>query len=402
MMRFNRNFEGVIFWVSAMLGTCSDSVDAKFSASLKCELLSYGLVISQRALDGIGSHFLENNYGYDNPNWVNESETVFPLPSEVILPNGIVSAVRIRQGSPFLIDSLDDKLFLFKNRIPVCRVSFPSRPKFYEKYTSDGVAMHRVGSLYGSNVLVFCLYNHCEFWEFGLQCAFCGINYTHSSMKTVELQKTPSQISEVVLEALRHDQIKLINTVSGSLLDHDKEIELHIQAAKAISSARGGRHFEGYTISMPPFHLKYLDLLYDAGVTRVKLNLEVFSEVKFNSICPGKARYGRDKFFKAFKYAVELFGEGNVYSNLIAGLEDLASLLEGFKFLCSLGVVPDAPAFHPDRGSILEKQRAPSPEVLLTAARSLAKHYHEYGFKPCLNQESSRSSLLWETYHHLV
>jgi hypothetical protein len=97
-------------------------------------------------------------------------------------------------------------------------------------------------------------------------------------------------------------------------------------------------------------------------VDYVCFNLELWSEPLFAKICPGKNRYvGYHRWIEALETAVRLWGRGNVYSAMVAGIEldpeygmsweEAARLaLQGAEDLCSRGIIPIYSLMWPSGG----------------------------------------------------
>ena len=62
--------------------------------------------------------------------------------------------------------------------------------------------------------------------------------------------------------------------------------------------------------------------LHESGVQKVVFNLEAITENGFNKYCPGKSDLGYGFFIERLRYAIDIFGKGNVWTNLVFGLED--------------------------------------------------------------------------------
>ncbi|MBI2876457.1 MAG: nitrogen fixation protein NifB, partial [Candidatus Tectomicrobia bacterium] len=107
---------------------------------------------------------------------------------------------------------------------------------------------------------------------------------------------------------------------------------------------------------------KEIDLLAEAGYTRVNMNLEVWNKNIFAGICPGKAqRIGWERWLEALEYAAARLGRGNVRSVFVSGIEPMSSFLEGVDYLASKGVFAFANPWCPDPGSLMEGHRPPYP-----------------------------------------
>jgi hypothetical protein len=95
-------------------------------------------------------------------------------------------------------------------------------------------------------------------------------------------------------------------------------------------------------------------------------------------VCPGKARFfGRDMWEESLVAAVEVFGEGNVYSAFVIGAEmvlddaltapedALYSNMEGVRWLLSRGINPILSLFWPFVGTDMEGAAGPDLHFLL-------------------------------------
>jgi biotin synthase-related radical SAM superfamily protein len=78
--------------------------------------------------------------------------------------------------------------------------------------------------------------------------------------------------------------------------------------------------------------------LHELGVAEVKWNLEAATPELFARMCPG---LDYDVIRKALRDSVEIFGKGNVYSNIIFGLGETDEELERcIEDLVSSGIIP--------------------------------------------------------------
>lgn len=382
----------------------SDMERLRALMELKAKLLSFGVTITEDALQQVGSLYKENNYGYNNPNRMEkgtDKSHFLDLPQEMIIPGNMVVSVRHRTNSPYRVSAANQshELSLTTPDGDIYPILFTPRPKFWAKETSRGTPMKRIGSLYGLNTLTYFVRNHCEFFDIGAQCHFCGIVSSYRALTTVEFEKDLADMEEVLNEALKEDPIDFINFIGGSYLDFDKEARNYIKVIQHLSQRCHLPRINGNVISMPPKDFNLINALYDAGIEYAKFNLEIYDPVLFERICSGKARlYGRDAFLKALEYAVSIFGPGKVYTNLIVGLEPRESFITGCRHLASLGVVPEGISFHPDLGTPLAKAASASPIAIEEAGQVIAEICYEFGYKPWLNRGSLRGSLSWESY----
>ncbi len=85
------------------------------------------------------------------------------------------------------------------------------------------------------------------------------------------------------------------------------------------------------------------------------------------TVCPGKSEITINEYGKVIEYAVKVFGEGNVSSWLIAGLEPVESTIQGIDFIIEHGGIPFLAVFRPLVGSAFEKLPPPEPQTILPA-----------------------------------
>jgi len=100
----------------------------------------------------------------------------------------------------------------------------------------------------------------------------------------------------------------------------------------------------------------------DGIVKNVCFNLEVWSKPLFEQVCPGKAHYvGYENWLRSLEDSVEVFGQGRVYSAMVAGVElepelglsvdqAVSVALQGAEDLCRRGIIPVYSLFWPVGG----------------------------------------------------
>lgn len=120
-----------------------------------------------------------------------------------------------------------------------------------------------------------------------------------------------------------------------------------------------------YVMSLPPIEKKVLKEYYNAGVTEIGFNIEIFDPETALKYMPGKGQIPREEYFSILREAVNIWGAtGNVRSLLIVGLESEESLLKGIEELCKIGVMPILSVFRPISGTSTENLVPPSNNYL--------------------------------------
>ena len=102
--------------------------------------------------------------------------------------------------------------------------------------------------------------------------------------------------------------------------------------------------------------------------------MEVWDKKYYEAICPGKAEStSHDEFVKSIKKAVGIFGEGNVNTIFVMGLEPKETFLEGVTAISELGANVIPFVWSPNSGSKLSGHRAPFAEWYAETIRQAAE-----------------------------
>jgi len=154
---------------------------------------------------------------------------------------------------------------------------------------------------------------------------------------------------------------------------------------------------EIYAMCLPIEDDTALSALWDAGVSEIAFNIEIFDSSIAHSIMPGKGAIPRDKYFNALKMATKYWGkDGNVRSLVIAGLEPEESLLNGIKQLCEIGVMPIVSVFRPLRRTAMESVIPPSNTWLYNfyqKAQAICESFHLHLGPSCTACQNNTLSL---------
>jgi len=368
------------------------------SGYIKLALLSEGIHISSKKIFTSQS-FAANQFPYGYSNTL--AKKLIHVPGEIILPNSVYCGLQFRPHSPWTI-VLNDKLLtlLYTNR-KICNISYIPEPKFYNSPLSNGQLCKNIAILYGNKkILSFFTRGWCYFFAINKPCAFCSLNPTRQSLgKNNAASISPTIASEAAkLVLLNNKDIKYINYCAGTHSSNDIGIQLQIEIIKAVKNVTPP-NIKHHILTMPPDTLSLLKDLKSAGCDTINFAIEVFDEILFKIICPGKnLYYPQKKFFKAFTYAIKIFGRGNVYCNFVGGLEPIVSMKKAFKFLSNIGVVPSINVFHPDPESGLSLHKPPSISYLLSMCKEQAIIYEKNNFHPIFPDGGTRNSLDTEVY----
>jgi radical SAM protein (TIGR04043 family)/putative N-acetyltransferase (TIGR04045 family) len=286
--------------------------------------------------------------------------------------------------SPYILKEEGGQYLIFKDEKAVSPVNFIGRPKFYDHSTKEGIPYPKIALLHGKDCLATSVIQTCTYWHSSERCRFCGIELSYGNDLTIKV-KTPDQLSEVALKAKELDSIQHIVLTTGTVRPPGKEISYLVPCASAIKKATG---LPIHAQFCPPSNMEGLYKLKEAGVDTVGIHIESFDFETLSQVAPAKAAIGLERYKKAWKMAVEIFGPNQVSSFLIVGLgKKTDSIIWGSKFLADLGVYPFVVPLRPIPGSLMGNVLPPDPEEMkriyeevayilkrkgLSASRSLA------------------------------
>ncbi|MBI4331510.1 MAG: hypothetical protein HY673_09545 [Chloroflexi bacterium] len=300
--------------------------------------------------------------------------------------------------SPYLIDVIDGQFKLLLDGVAIAEVGYRPRWKYLSKSFPDGTAYGDIISN-GQSITPFRL---CQFWGVGEECKFCDINETNRQVRglmadtlttavtTVEqVAEVADEIAKEVAERDGYPTPICFMISSGTIttrLHGLREDEFYLPYVEAVKWGGPRRYVRLATGAKDRATCREYNY---RGVDLPHFNLEVWDKRLFEWICPGKAEnVGWDQWVKRLVDAVDVFGEGNVISTFVCGIElaqpygfktvaeAVKSTTEGINFLRSRGVHPRFTPWAREPGSYLMKnyaQPAIPPEFYL----ELVTNYYE-------------------------
>lgn len=372
---------------------------------IKAELLSCGLSLANELYENFGPPYLEKRRGYGNQDPLELRNKT--IPQEIYLGSpSIVAAINVRHSSPWILTHEDDN-FLVSNKSDdrKIKVSFPLRPNFYDKKISSGQNVNQIITLYGGKSLAIFVYGTCSLVAIGKPCHYCSIDPNRTKPNDFEQVVKPWQLEEALKQALEDcpPEVNQVMINGGNFPDLDKSFTYYAELAQVADKVIKdmGKPIDLHLIVFPPQNLELLNLLKDTSVG-IAMNTEVFDPLLFEKYCPGKTNtLGQENLFKALKKAVNVLGEGRVFSILVGGLEPHESLKKGLDFLANKGVTPVVNVFHPDPQTPLEAFPAPQPEEILRMGKALQETFSTNSFMTPFYKDCGRNSLDNEAYMNL-
>lgn len=373
-------------------------------AALKAELLAQGVRPTESFIAAYGPPYLAKQRAYGNPDdlpFLGQS-----LPQEMVLgPDALVCSVNLRSTSGWWLDGSPEDGFLLRSGAFTAPVSFPRTPAFYDATLADGRPVRSIVTLYGGGSLGVFVRGSCSLVDMGKPCQYCSIS-PNRSRETGFPEVVSAKLLRSALAVALADRTCPVSQIminGGNFPDPDRGFlyYAHLCAVAREVIEESGRDVELHLIVFPPARLDFLRELAGLDVA-VAMNLEVCDPVLFEQICPGKTDVlGQGHILAALRRAVEILGEGNVFSILVGGLEEQESMSEGLWLLAEQGVIPVINVFHPDPETPLATRPAPSVDRILRMGRSLQDVFTHASFARPFYLRCGRNSLDTEAYLRL-
>jgi hypothetical protein len=301
---------------------------------------------------------------------------------ELVLPGGLWTNVPVSEAfarsSPYVLhrtlDHYEIRRHAGRSADVIGAVRLAPRPAWYDRTTSSGKPMTRVGTLQGTYLGIYPA-RVCEYWTEKPErsnCHFCSVGLNLGADDDPE--KSVDEVMEVVHAAIEESGITYVDFNTGH---YEGETYLDILEPYLTRVKRETGLLVG--VQTPPHgDLKRYDALRKMGVNRVSFCFEIFDEKIFMRVCPGKDReYGLRRYLEAVRYCAALGPAGPravpwvSNGEIIAGLEPAASSIAAIDWVTSVGAIPTVCVFRPLAGTDMEDAAPPSPEELVPVFRRL-------------------------------
>lgn len=320
---------------------------------------------------------------------------------EIILPGGLWTNVPVsepfarrspyvlhREGGSYLIRrhgegagrSGDGLQVVAPRADDVAWVRLAPRPDWYDRKTSTGKPMTRIGTLQGTYLGVYQA-RVCDYWKEDPKsnCRFCSVGLNLGMDDATD--KTVDEVMEVVRAARRESGITYVDFNTGHY-EGETYLDLLEPFIRRIKKETGLL----VGIQTPPHHdLSRYDALRKMGLNRVSFCFEIWDDAVFRAVCPGKNReYGLKRYLDAVEHCGRLGQSGGrepwvSNGEIIAGLEPAASSMKAIDWITSVGAVPTVCVFRPLVGTDMEDVPPPKTEDLVPVFRRLYEACMERG-----------------------
>lgn len=396
-----------------------DKYIVKEETYLKALVLTRGIEFSEKAIKvSISEKAKGQNLVYNMP--LNAINT---RPQELIITNlndsysVVVSCVASNpDNTPIYLD-VDDagKLIALvdNEKIDNIDIRFVKEPEYYSKTISNGENVKKYVSACGLDELNIIPWKGCAISR---ACRFCGVNnfVQKEDLSAHKISKDKNEWYQICDQYLNNlEEAVLIAKKSNCYREHahviliagnldnyslDFETKVFARIAERIVPIIKDIAEEGLVVVMsPPRNKNLIDDLKKAGAEKVVFNLEAVTEKGFQKYCPGKADLGYYFFIDRLKYAIDVFGKGNVWTNLVFGLENIEDTLEKCSELIKEGIVISANVLHLDKGNSLDCS-IPTTEAVIEFFYRLEMFNNQEGFLPFYCAKALRTSLSNEAH----
>jgi len=275
------------------------------------------------------------------------------------LPHGITANGKFNCWTPYSVVVENGTPILYNDKDPIAEISFPNEPvhQVSEQFLSTGEKVKNIVGVNQHGGVSVAYSTECSLKDLGEDCLFCSINVREKEENSV-LLKNPRQVAEAYHLARQAGQANHFR-ITGGFVPERRELEYYIDVAEAIRSRY--ESFYGVAIIGAPADSSILSKYKEAGFSNISHNLEVWDKNLFALVCPGKSKRngGWQHWVASLEAAVDIFGRGNVHTNIVGGLEPKDSILEGIEYLAEKGIVAHFSVFRPEKGTPFEGYRSP-------------------------------------------
>lgn len=294
---------------------------------IKISLLNQGVRFTEQAKNYLASYGKVKNAVFSAVDLTILNDLHINCPSDV----------KLISLTPWVISlSKSQKLKIYYRNQEISDVALDMADVYASRYTKSGLPYQRV-SFWATDRLRIHHTISCIFKKNGHGCRFCEIP---KQCKTLNM-KDIFEIIDFYLENANSFRHFLIGGGSESL----EQEENHIAEISTYIRKKCNKPI--YLMCLPPQKISTLKLWYNAGVTEISFNLELFDRVKARFYMPGKGSIPLSQYITALENATSIWGtSGNVRTIFVVGLESKQSLLNGIETVCSYGVMPILSVFR--------------------------------------------------------
>lgn len=293
--------------------------------------------------------------------------------------------------SPFKIDLIGDLTYLCYYDAPLFPIQLYETDPLETKHTTRGTIYSDVAFLSTDRLRVH-ITNNCIFKKKNCNgeyqgCKFCNIA---ANRDIISLDDT----REVVSDYWRNSkELSLKHFLVGGQTADNADLNL-INTIKIIREIDKDVPIYAMVI---PYSNETIEKMFNAGMTQLGCNIEVFDDEIAKTIMPGKRKTTFKEYLHTLKFATTLMGKtGNVRSMVILGLEKDDSLLHGISELVKNGIQPILSIFRPLPETDMQDLEPPPMiylENIFKKIIDICKPYNISTGPDCINCQNNTLSL---------
>lgn len=266
-------------------------------------------------------------------------KAVLTLGGAVSLPEGYTLPVRVSHSTAGPGAGFGSAVFAFGRYRVKKSVTYGEGEFQLVVNERGGLSMTRKGKPFIRRVRVEPVVRHAPeqaFFNLGARCIFnCAFCTSPLLDPSQDKHLTTERIMEMLDESMREQEVAAVSFTSGVVGSVDETVDRFVEAVSAVRS-----RYPDMPIGVEPYVTtrEHIQRLKDAGADEIKLNLESARRDVFERACPD---LDYDSVMSLLRDAVDIFGRGNVVSNIIYGMgETDADLDVVMERLCRIGVLP--------------------------------------------------------------
>lgn len=302
--------------------------------------------------------------------------------TKLTLPHGFTAQYLngYSKYTPYSLVLEENVLVLYDDGNRIGEVTFPEPHPITEQLLSNGELFRHIANVSDEGGISVAYSSECSLKDKGEDCLFCSINErAKDGVLNKVLIKSPKQVAEAY-HLSRQAGVGNFFRITGGFVPERRELEYYLDVADAIKERYSS--FYGVGIIGAPSDYTVLHKYKEAGFDNISHNLEVWDKNIFAVICPGKEKRngGWQHWIDSLEYAVDVFGRGNVHTNIVGGLAPKESTLEGIEYLAAKGIICHFSVFHPEKGTPLDGYRSPEASWHWDLVDRATDIFRRYGF----------------------
>src|SRR5712672_3712743 len=141
-------------------------------------------------------------------------------------------------ASPYVVEKPDaiGRSRISRDGLTLGDVSFPMRPRFYDRSTADGIPYWEIAVLHSRDVLATTVLQSCIRYQSRTKtCQFCAIGQSLAAGRTIE-RKTPEQLGEVAKAAVELDGVTHMVMTTGTPPGRDRGAKILCESAVGVKA----------------------------------------------------------------------------------------------------------------------------------------------------------------------